>query len=122
MVYNEDAMSDDHEECVDILFHKYPNHDKVEQGASLDEFCYLNPQGQVLFQDHFFGFLESSKEGLCYARNGLLQSLMKSLSIVVQRQVKWEWPFYFFSLLKKVNKNQSCSHLLDWLHWRKEFT
>ena len=45
MVYNEDAMSYDHEEYVDILFYKDPEHDKVEQGAALDEFFYLNPQG-----------------------------------------------------------------------------
>ena len=47
---------------TDILFQKYPEHDKVEQGAALDEFCYLNPQCQVLFQDPFAGFLESCKE------------------------------------------------------------
>ena len=94
----------------------------MEQGIVLDEAHYLNPQGQVLFQDPFAGFLESYKEGVCYARNGLLHSLRKILSTFVQRKVKSEWPFYFFSILKKVNKNQSCSHLLDWLHWRREFT
>ena len=122
MIYNEDSMSDGHEEYVDILFQKDPKHDKVEQGAALDEVCYLNPQGQVLFQDPFASFLESSKEGICYARNGLWQILRKIFSTVVQRKVRWEWPFCFLSLLKKVNKNQSCSHLLDWLHWRNEFT
>lgn len=43
LIYNEEAISDDHEECVDILFQKNPEHDKVEQGVDLDEVCYLNP-------------------------------------------------------------------------------
>ena len=43
VVHNKDAMSDDHEEYVDILFQKDPEHDKVEQGEALDEVCYLNP-------------------------------------------------------------------------------
>ena len=88
----------------------------MEQGATLDEVCYLNPQDWVWFQEPFAGFLKSSKEGVCYARNGLLQILRKGLSTAIQRQVRWDWPFYFFSLLKKLNNNQSFSHLLEWLH------
>lgn len=45
----------------------------MEQEIVLDEADYLNPQGQVLFLDPFVGFLETSKEGVCYARNGFLQ-------------------------------------------------
>ena len=54
-------MSNDHEECVYILFPKDLEHDNVERGATLDEVCYLNPQGQVLFKDPFVGFLKSYK-------------------------------------------------------------
>jgi hypothetical protein len=122
LVYNEDAISDNHEECLDILFENDPEHNKLEQRVVLDEVCYLNPQDQVFFQDPFVGLLESFKEGVCYAMNGLLQDLRKKLNTYVQRQLRWEWSFSFFSLLKKVNKNQSCSHLLNWLYWREEFT
>ena len=43
LVYNEDAMSCDHEECVDILFQKDPDQEKLEQRVVLDEAYYLNP-------------------------------------------------------------------------------
>jgi hypothetical protein len=122
LVYNEDVISDNHEECLDILFENDLEHNKLEQRVVLDEVCYLNPQDQVFFQYPFVGLLESFKEGVCYAMNGLLKDLRKKLNTYVQRQLRWEWSFSFFSLLKKVNKNRSCSHLLDWLYWREEFT
>ena len=94
----------------------------MEQRVVLDEASYLNPQDQVFFQDPFAGLLESSKEGVFYAMNGLLQGLTKKFNTYVQQQLRWEWSFFFFSLLKRVSKNQSCSYLLDWLHWKEEFT
>ena len=107
-------------ECIDILLQKYSEHNTMEQRAFLDEAVYLNPQDQVLFQDPFVGFLESSKEVVFYAMNDLLQNSRKILKTYVQRKLQGEWLFFFFYLLKNVSKNQSCSHLLDWLHWRKE--
>lgn len=70
---------------MDFLSQNNPKHNKVEQGVILNEAYCLNPQGQVLFQDPFADFLETSKEGVYDAKNGLLHSLRKILSTVVQR-------------------------------------
>ena len=42
LVYNKDAISDNHEECLDILFENDPEHNKLEKRVILDEACYLN--------------------------------------------------------------------------------
>lgn len=88
----------------------------------LDTTGYSNPQSQALFQDPFVVFLETFEKELKYARNSLLQDLNKILGTTIKKQVRCEWPFYFFSTLKELNKYHSWNHLLDWLYWKREFT
>ena len=119
-VYNKYVISDDHEECIDVLFYKDHGHNKLEQRIVLDETFYFNPQDQVFFQEPFVDLLESFK-AVCYAMDGLMQNSRKMLKTYVQQQLKGEWSFLFLSLLMKVSKNYSCSHLLHWLHWKLDY-
>ena len=73
MVYHEDATSDNHDECIYVLFEKDPEPDKLELRAVMNEAGHLNPQYQVFVQDPFAGLLQSFKEGVYYAMDGLMQ-------------------------------------------------
>ena len=94
----------------------------MEDGVVLDEAYISSPQDQVSFQDPFAIFLEKCKRGVCYTMNSLLQSVRKNISTTVQKQVRWKWPFDFFNIIKELNQDQPCNHLLDWLYWKEEFT
>ena len=81
-----------------------------------------NPLDQVLFQDLFVVFLEKSVGVVGSIKNKLLPRMRKNLSSTIQKQTKWEWPFHYFCIMKELNQNHPCEHLLDWLHWKTEFT
>ena len=103
-VHYEVSKLDDHEGEVGCLSQKNPNHNQMEQEVALDEAHGLNPHSQVLFRDPFASFLETFEKGVKYARSSLLQGLKKILGITIKKQVRLEWPFYFFSTLKEMNK------------------
>ena len=94
----------------------------MEEGVVLDEAYVSSPQDQVSFQDPFVFFLEKSKRGVFSTKNSLMQGLKKILGTIVQAQVRCKWPFDFFSILKELNQDHRCNHLLEWLYWKSEFT
>ena len=110
-----DAIADDLEGCLDILFKSDPKHYKSEHRVVLDV---LKPQDHIFFQDPFVDLLDSFNGGVCYVMDILSQELMKGLKIHDHQQVRWELSVSFFSLLKEsVRKFQINRQLLDWLHW-----
>ena len=102
-IYDEFDSADDHKEDVEFLSQKSPKLSKVEKKAVLDQAYFLNPLGQVLFQDPFSIFLEIVEEGVKNLKSSLLQSVRKFLGTIVQTKVRCEWPFDFFKTLKELN-------------------
>ena len=119
---SEVAKSDNHTEGERILSQKNPKVSQVREGVILNEGYFSNPLGQLLFTDPFFVSLEAFKEGIKHAKNSLWWSLKKIWSTTVRKQVRGKWHFHFFNVIKELNQDQPCNHLLDWLYWKEEFT
>jgi hypothetical protein len=73
-----DAIEDDLEGCLDILFENDPEHYKSEHRVVLDV---LKPQDHIFFRDPFVDLLDSFNGGVCYVMDILSQESMKSLKI-----------------------------------------
>ena len=95
---------------------------KESERVVLNESYISKPLDQALFQDPFVVFLKKSERVVGFIMNKLLPRMRKSLSTTVQKQTKWEWPFHYFYIMKELNQNHPFDHLLDWLHWKEEFT
>ena len=110
------------EEEGEFLSKKNLKLSQVEEEAVMDQDYFPNSHIQVLFQDPFADLLETFEEGVKCVKSNLMQVLKRSLGTIVQKQVRWEWPFYLSSTLKELNQDPSWNHLLDWLYWKREFT
>ena len=119
-IHDESDSSSDHEE--ELFYQGGPKYSQVEERVVLNEAYISKPLDQVLFQDPFVVFLEKSVGVVGSIINKLLPRMRKNLSSTIQKQTKWEWPFHYFRIMKELNQNHPCEHLLDWLHWKTEFT
>ena len=121
-IYDESDSSSDHEQGEELHYQESPKYSQVEEKVVLNEAYISNPLDQVLFQDPFVVFLEKSEGVVGSIMNKLLPRMKKNLSTTIRKQAKWEWHFHYFSIMKELNQDQPCNHLLDWLYWKEEFT
>ena len=119
-IHDKSNSSCDHEE--ELLYQGGPKYSQVEERVILNESYISKPLDQALFQDPFVVFLKKSERVVGFIMNKLLPRMRKSLSTTVQITTKWEWPFHYFYIMKELNQNRPFDHLLDWLHWKEEFT